>query len=109
MYLYVSYKATMKATRLPHILLCILLDVIGMASFLLPALGEFSDVVWAPVSSILFYLLFGGRIGLIGGVFDFIEEILPFTDVIPTFTIAWFIRRYEVKEFEKKNKIVIVR
>jgi hypothetical protein len=78
---------------LPHIVLCITMDVIGMASYFLPLLGEFSDIVWAPISAYIFYKLFGGPLGLIGSVLDFLEEIVPFTDIIPSFTIAWFIRK----------------
>ena len=78
---------------LPNIALCIALDAIGMASYLIPALGEFADVVWAPISGFLFFKLFGGRFGLIGGVLNFLEEIIPYTDIIPSFTIAWFIRK----------------
>ena len=64
-----------------------------MASYLIPALGEFADVVWAPISGYLFFTLFGGRFGMIGGVLNFLEEIIPYTDIIPSFTIAWFIRK----------------
>jgi hypothetical protein len=78
---------------LPNIALCILLDIIGMASYFIPALGEFADVVWAPISGYLFFTLFGGRFGVIGGVLNFLEEIIPYTDIIPSFTIAWFIRK----------------
>ncbi|MBL7702236.1 MAG: hypothetical protein JNM14_08295 [Ferruginibacter sp.] len=85
-----------KKTFVPNIALCILLDVIGMASYLIPALGEFADVVWAPISGFLFYTLFGGRFGMIGGVLTFLEEVIPYTDIIPSFTIAWFIRKQEV-------------
>ncbi|MEO7045240.1 MAG: hypothetical protein ABI091_08000 [Ferruginibacter sp.] len=79
---------------LPNIWLCLLLDLIGCASFTIPLVGEFSDVVWAPISAFLFYRMFGGRFGRIGAVLNFIEEILPFTDIIPSFTIAWAIRKY---------------
>lgn len=78
---------------LPNIGLCILLDLVGMASFVFPFLGEFSDMVWAPVSALIFNKLFGGRLGQIGSVLNFLEEIIPFTDIIPSFTIAWFIRK----------------
>lgn len=84
-----------KKLFLPNIILCILFDLIGMASYFIPVLGEFGDIVWAPISAIIFYNLFGGRIGMIGGVLNFLEEIIPFTDIIPTFTIAWFIRKRE--------------
>lgn len=79
---------------LPHLLLCIALDVVGYASFSLPVLGEFADLVWALVSGFLFYKLFGGKMGLLGGGFSFLEELLPFTDFIPSFTIAWMIRYF---------------
>ena len=77
----------------PNLGICIIMDVIGMASYIIPGWGEFADLVWAPISGFVFYKLFGGRFGLIGGVLDFLEEVLPFTDVIPSFTIAWFIRK----------------
>ena len=76
----------------PSILLCILMDIIGYASFAVPGLGEFTDIIWAPISGLIFYKLFGGRIGLTGGILNFLEEILPFTDFIPSFTIAWLIK-----------------
>ena len=79
---------------LPNIVICILMDLVGYASFVIPGLGEFSDIIWAPVSGFVFYKLFGGKIGLIGGILNFIEEILPFTDFIPSFTIAWFIKYF---------------
>jgi hypothetical protein len=81
---------------LPNIALCILLDIIGMATYIFPALGEFADIAWAPVSGYIFFKLFGGRLGMIGSVLNFLEEIIPFTDIIPSFTIAWFIRKREI-------------
>ncbi len=77
---------------LPNFALCIILDLIGYISFSIPLVGEFSDVVWAPLSAMIFYRMFGGKMGVFGGAFSFLEEILPFTDVIPTFTISWLIR-----------------
>ncbi len=77
----------------PNLGICIIMDVIGMASYIIPGWGEFADLVWAPISGFVFFKLFGGRFGMIGGVLDFLEEVLPFTDVIPSFTIAWFIRK----------------
>ena len=76
----------------PGILLCILMDAIGYLSFAVPGLGEFSDIIWAPISGFVFYKLFGGRFGLTGAILNFAEEILPFTDFIPSFSIAWLIK-----------------
>jgi hypothetical protein len=77
------------------------MDLIGMASYIIPGVTEFTDIVWAPVSGFAFYLLFGGRFGLIGGTLDFLEEIIPFTDFIPSFTIAWFIRKNQADKLLK--------
>lgn len=74
---------------LPSLAFCILMDVIGYASFAIPGLAEFSDIIWAPISAVIFYKTFGGWKGAFGGIFNFAEEILPFTDFIPTFTIMW--------------------
>ncbi len=86
-----------KQIFVPSIALCVILDVVGMATYIIPALGEFGDVVWAPISGFLFFKLFGGRFGIIGGVLNFLEEIIPWTDFIPSFTIAWFIRKNQAK------------
>ncbi len=82
---------------LPPIGICILMDLVGMASYAFPMIAEFSDIVWAPISALIFNKLFGGRLGLIGGILNFLEEIIPFTDFIPSFTIAWFIRKQTVE------------
>lgn len=81
-----------QTTTTPPLALCVLLDFIGYASFSVPLLGEFSDLIWAPLSGLIFYRLFGGKAGFFGGIFSFVEEIFPFTDFIPTFTIAWLLR-----------------
>ncbi len=92
-------------TKKPSLLLCIIMDLIGMASFLIPALGEWSDLVWAPLSAYIFYQTFGGLGGAIGGGISFLEELIPFSDVIPTFTIAWYIQNILHKGLSKdKNR-----
>ena len=90
---------------LPNIFTCIVLDGIGMMSYIVPAFGEFMDVGWAVISGIIFNYLFGGRIGKIGGVLNFLEEVLPFTDIIPSFTIAWFIRKNEIDKMMKQGNM----
>ena len=66
--------------------LCIVLDLAGDASEALPIIGEVTDLGFAPLEAGALKLLFQSNV--IAG-FGFVEEILPFTDVIPTFTIAW--------------------
>lgn len=69
------------------------MDLIGLATFAIPGLGEFGDILWAPISALVFYKTFGGTKGMIGGIFNFVEEILPGFDFIPTFTIMYFMTR----------------
>jgi len=76
----------------PSLAFCLLMDAIGMATYAIPAFGEFADVIWAPVSAFIFFRTFGGWKGALGGVGNFIEEILPGMDFIPSFTIMWFIQ-----------------
>lgn len=69
------------------LLLSIVFDGIGMLSFVIPFIGEFSDVVWAPLSAFLIYRMYKGTAGKIAGVISFIEEAGIFgTDFLPTFT-----------------------
>jgi hypothetical protein len=71
---------------------CLIMDAIGMASYLIPGLGEGFDILWAPVSAFIFFRTFGGTKGLLGGVINMIEEALPGLDIIPTFTIMYFLQ-----------------
>lgn len=65
------------------------MDAIGYATYAIPVLGELGDIFWAPLSALIFFKTFGGWKGAFGGMFNFIEEILPGLDFIPTFTITW--------------------
>ena len=39
-----------KNINLSKLILSVLFDIIGMSSFIIPGFGEFSDVIWAPLS-----------------------------------------------------------
>ena len=78
--------------RSPSLVFCILMDLIGYASYALPFFGEVADIFWAPLSGMIFLVIFGGWKGALGGIGNFIEELLPGTDFIPSFTIMWFIQ-----------------
>lgn len=69
---------------------CILYDLIGMASYLVPVFGFFIDFIWAPIAARQMYKLFPNRKGKIAAAVVFVEEILPI-DVIPTFTLMWLL------------------
>ncbi len=89
------------------------IDALGMATYIIPALGEVADIAIAPIVSILIYAVHRTTFGAIAG---FLEEIIPFTDIIPSATIIWFYRYILKKEntfnefmekFKKKHSIVI--
>lgn len=83
--------------KLPALWLCLLLDSMGMVSYFIPVWGEWIDIVWGPLSAILFYWLFGGKTGTIGAMISFVEELFPFTDAIPMFTIGYFVKKKEIR------------
>jgi hypothetical protein len=73
--------------------LSIVLDGLGSASYLLPGLGEGFDVAWAPIQTIFIMALYNHN--NTPSAMDYLkyvsmaEELLPFTDVLPTATIGW--------------------
>lgn len=67
----------------------IIFDLIGMMSYIIPGIGESTDIIWAPISGILLVIMYKGVTGKIAGVLGTLEEIVPFTDIIPTFTLTW--------------------
>ena len=73
--------------KIKKLAFCILLDAVGMLSFTIPMVGEFSDLIWAPLAAMISYKMFGEKRGRFTAITTFTEEILPFTDVIPSFTI----------------------
>jgi hypothetical protein len=81
----------------PSLVFCVIMDLIGYATYAIPFLGEFGDILWAPLSSIIFFISFGGWKGAIGGFGNLLEEILPGTDFIPSFTLMWLFQKNQRK------------
>lgn len=80
----------------------LLFDGIGMLSFVVPFVGEFTDVIWAPAATFLIYRMYQGTEGKIGGLVTFVEEAGLFgTDFLPTFTLTW-VYKYLIKK-EKED------
>jgi len=67
----------------------LLYDVIGMVTMAIPVIGPFLDIIWAPLAAKKMSDMYKGEAGKVASVVVFIEEILPFTDIIPTFTLMW--------------------
>ncbi|MFT6935218.1 MAG: hypothetical protein ACJAUQ_001613 [Maribacter sp.] len=78
-----------KNKKYKHLFLGLLFDSIGMLSLVVPFLGDFSDILWAPLAGWLMTRMYKGKIGQAAGIVAFVEEIIPGLDVIPTFTIMW--------------------
>ena len=84
-----SIPNTTDDNKFRNLIFGLIFDGIGMLSFTIPFIGEFSDVVWAPLSGFLMMWMYKGILGKLGGTISFLEEILPFSDFIPTFTLVW--------------------
>ena len=70
---------------------CVLLDAVGMASAVIPVVGPVLDLIWAPVAASISYKMFGEKKGKYTSLITFVEELLPVTDVMPSFTIFWIL------------------
>ena len=93
-----------KDSKYQNLFLGLLFDAIGMLSFAIPFIGEFSDIIWAPIAAWLMIRMYKGRAGQAAGAVTFIEEIIPGLDVIPTFTIMW-LYTHVFKKTEKEKII----
>ena len=71
------------------LLLGLLFDGLGMLSLLIPGIGPALDLVWAPVAGWLMTRMYPGKSGRAAAFITFAEEILPGTDIVPTFTLMW--------------------
>jgi hypothetical protein len=78
---------------IPHgiwgrLIVSLLLDFIGSASFCIPVAGEGFDVIWAPLQTIFVAALYDETSPKLKYV-SFLEEFLPFTDILPSATCGW--------------------
>lgn len=90
--------------KIRDLVLGVIFDIVGYLSYAIPMLGEFSDLVWAPISGVLMAYMYKGTKGKIAGVFSFLEEVMPFSDFIPSFTLMW-IYTYLLQNRDAKAKI----
>lgn len=87
-----EYKRATVSPDFGKLLICLAIDLAGSSSELIPILGEFTDIVTAPLAATLLQNQFGGSKAVF--FFEFAEEILPFTDIIPFATLCWVIDTY---------------
>ena len=95
-----------KDNKYKKLALSLLFDAVGFVSYVIPGLGEFIDIVWAPASAYLMTRMYKGNKGKIAAAVSFIEEIMPGLDVIPTFTLMW-LYTYVFSSKESKKTIEI--
>ena len=79
-----------KSDKKTKLILSLIFDGIGMLSYIVPIFAESLDIIWAPISGLLLVIMYKGSVGKIAGLFGTVEELIPLTDIIPTFTITWF-------------------
>jgi len=73
------------------LVLSVMIDVAGDASFLIPGVGELEDIVWGPLAALLLKSLYGSNVI---ALITLTKELLPFTDFIPTATFAFVISTF---------------
>ena len=78
------------------LVLSVLIDAVGMSTYLFPGVGEAADAGWAPVSATLVQALYGSWLLT---VLDFFEEALPFSDALPTACIGWLLEYSPASKF----------
>lgn len=78
------------------LLVSLMIDAIGSSSYLVPIVGEITDLGWAPIQMMLIMAMYEGESARQDlewlKYVSFMEEILPFTDICPTATLGWFIQ-----------------
>ena len=72
------------------LILSIVLDFVGSCSFAVPGFGELFDVAWAPFSAYYVRSLYKKSVPS-AYIMNLAEELLPFTDFIPTASISWYV------------------
>ena len=83
--------------------ICLTIDSIGSSTYLLPIIGESFDILWAPMQYYCMSVL--SKQNSLPCYFkyaSFMEEILPFTDIIPSATICWLWEYYYYSYDHKK-------
>jgi len=90
--------------------LSLLIDGLGIvtSSYIIPVLGDFGDIVWAPFAGWLMTRMYKGNIGKAAGIFTLIEEAIPGLDIIPTFTIMWIYTHVFKKQKTTEEDIIDV-
>ena len=85
----------------------IIYDLVGMISLVVPVIGPFLDLLWAPIAAKLMRNMYKGNEGKIATFIVFLEEIFPVTDIIPSFTLM-LLYTYVWKK-QPKHQVIKIR
>lgn len=80
--------------KLSHLVASLFIDGLGALSYIIPGFAETFDIVMAPSLALAIYAIYQTKSG---AIFGFVEEILPFTDFVPTATTIW-VKRYVINK-----------
>ncbi|WP_037314088.1 hypothetical protein [Salegentibacter sp. Hel_I_6] len=83
-------------------------DALGMATMAIPVIGPFLDIIWAPYAAKKMSEMYPGKKGKVASVLVFLEEILPGTDIIPTFTLMYFYTFVWSKKEQEQGQVIEV-
>lgn len=81
----------MPTNKYKLLIIGLLMDAVGVltSSWVIPAIGDFADIAWAPFAAWLMTRMYKGTAGKVAGIVTFIEEIIPYVDIVPSFTLMW--------------------
>jgi hypothetical protein len=92
----------MALSQKAKLIISILVDIFGYSSYLIPFFGELTDIGYAFIEAAWIWFSYKTAVG---AAFGGLEEILPYTDFIPTCTIVHFIMKSKEKKKENSSKI----
>lgn len=81
-------KTLLPKTIWAKLWISLIIDLVGSSSYLLPVVGEGFDLAWAPAQTILIMALYDATSPNLKYL-SFMEEALPFTDIVPSASIGW--------------------
>lgn len=81
-------RTIMPTDMVGKLVVSLIIDLIGSSSYLLPFVGEAFDLAWAPIQTVFIMALYDDSMPSLKYI-SFIEEILPFTDLLPSGSLGW--------------------
>merc|ERR1719498_997603 len=95
----VGFFESVRADKWALFWACIIADIIGVMSYVILLLGEVVDLWWAPLFGFFLQYMFGSVFMTSLGA---VEELLPFTDFVPTATLCWCLAHIDCLEKLRK-------